>query len=343
MGKFKVGLSRDFLNADGALTFGADGIDYLNGFAHIEHRFFPEHLNPVDASQLAGLHAVISLTPRYTRQSLAQADELLVLARYGVGYDNVDVQACTDAGVALVITPTGVRKPVAYSILTLMLALAHNLPVKSKLIRERRWDDRTAYPGTAITGQTLGSIGLGNIAREMFRLTQPFDMRRIAYDPFLPADKAQELGVELVSLETLCRESDFLAVNCFLSKETYHLISDEALGRMKPNAYLINTARGGIVDEAALIRALQAGTIAGAGLDVFEQEPFVADSPLHHMDNVILTPHSLCWTDELYRGLWKETTESVVRFSRGQPTDNVVNKEVLRHPDFIRKLQAAAR
>lgn len=338
MNKFKVGLTRDFLDSEGSLALGDDGIDYLRQFDHIEHRFFDRHASPVEADQLQPFDAVIALTPRVTKDSLAAADRLLLIARWGVGYDSIDVQACTDADVALTITPGGVRKPVAYSILTLMLALAHNLRDKSRLIAEKRWDDRTLYPGRAITGRTLGSVGFGNIARELFRMTEGFEMTRIAFDPYADPAVANSAGVELVGLDELCERSDYLTVNCLLSKETFHLISDKQFGLMKPGAFVINTARGGIVDEQALIRALTERRIAGAGLDVFETEPAMGESPLHRMDNVIVTPHSLCWTEELYRGIWLEAAESVAAFSKGETTSNVVNKEVLRKPGFLKKL-----
>jgi phosphoglycerate dehydrogenase-like enzyme len=338
MNIFKVGLSRDFLNANGVNAFGEDGIRALEQLRHIQYGYFVEHSDPVRADQLSEWHAVISLTPKYTVESLKSSENLLVIARFGVGYDNVDVAACTNADVALTITPNGVRKPVAYSIVTYMLALAHQFPAKSRLVQEQRWGDRTLYPGKRITGQTLGSIGLGNIAREMFRMTEGFEMRKLAYDPYIDPKLAQSLGVELVSLESLFQQSDFIAVNCFLSKETYHLVSDSLFNVMKPTAYLINTARGGIIDEQALIKALQEGKLAGAGLDVFEEEPFVSDSPLKQMDNVILTPHSLCWTDELYQGIWHECVDTVAAFSQGLTTGNVVNKDVLTKPSFLDKL-----
>jgi len=338
MRTFKVGLSRDFINDEGVNSFGEEGVTALASQSHIEYGYFAEHRDPVGGDQIRDYNGIISLTPRFNADSLKEAADLLVLARFGVGYDNVDVEACTAADVALVITPGGVRKPVAYSILTHMLTLAHQFPAKSRLVAENRWNDRTLYPGKRITGQTLGSIGLGNIAKEMFRMTDAFEMRKLAYDPFVHADQARELGVELVSLETLFGQSDFIAVNCLLSKETYHLVSDNLLGLMKPSAYIINTARGGIIDEQALIRALQRGGLAGAGLDVFEEEPFLSDSPLKHMDNVILTPHSLCWTDELYQGIWAESVDSVVQFSRGLVPGGVVNKDVLMKPGFTEKM-----
>lgn len=337
---FRVAITADFLDSDGRNAFGAEGIDRLSAEPGMAYGYFARHTPVVSADQLEGCDAVISLTPAYTREVLLSASErLLAVVRFGVGYENVDVAACTDADAALIITSGGVRRPVAYSILTLLLALAHRLPAKDRLVREGRWAERTAFQGAGLTGKTLGSVGLGGIAREMFRLTGPFEMRPIAYDPYADPASAAELGVELVTLDRLCEESDYLTINCFLSPETRHLISERQLARMKPTAYLINTARGGIVDEAALIRALQDGTIAGAGLDVFEEEPFLSASPLKTMDNVILSPHSLCWTEELYRNLWTECADAVIGLAQGRVTGHVVNREVLDRPGFRRKLE----
>jgi phosphoglycerate dehydrogenase-like enzyme len=339
MKKFRVGMTRDFLNGEGRNAFGEEGVEELSSHPHIEYGYFGEHRDPVGADQLAGWNAVISLTPVYTADTFKRAQDLILIARFGVGYNNIDVAACTEADVALAISPNGVRKPVAYSILTLMLNLVHQFPDKSRLVKENRWNDRTLYPGKRITGKTIGSIGFGNIAREMFRMTEPFEMRRLAYDPYVDPKMAGEMNVQLVDLDTLFRESDFIAVNCQMTKDTYHLVSDRLLNLMKPTAYIINTARGGIIEEKALIRALEQKKIAGAGLDVFEEEPFVTDSPLKHMDNVILTPHSLCWTDEMYQEIWKENVQSALSFSRGSPEgNNIVNKEVLEKPGFLDKL-----
>ncbi|SDY01164.1 NAD(P)-dependent oxidoreductase [Paenibacillus sp. CF384] len=340
MATFQLGLTRDFLNSRGEPAFGTEGIERISRQNHIQPSYFDEHLNTVTAEQLQHYDGVISLTPRYTAEALsAAADRLIVIARYGVGYDMVDVQACTEADIAVTITPQGIRKPVAYAIMTHMLALAHRLPVKSRLIAEKRWQDRIDYPGYRITGQTLGSVGFGNIAKELFRMTRGFEMTSIAYDPYADPAVAASYGVELVDLQTLCESSDYLTINCFLSKETFHLISYDQLRAMKRSAFLINTARGGIVDEQALVSALQEGWISGAGLDVFEEEPFVSDSPLLHMDNVIVTPHSLCWTEEMVGGLWADTTNAIMDVASGSAPANVVNREVLARPGFIRKLE----
>src|SRR3712207_5416655 len=154
--------------------------------------------------------------------------------------------------------------------------------------------------GLGLTGKTLGVIGAGNIGREVFRLAAPFEMRHLAYDPWLPADQASSVGAELVDLEPLLRESDFVSVNCNLSPETHHLIDAAGLALMTPTGYLVNTARGPSGDQQALYDALRARQIGGAALDVFDPEPPDPSDPILQLDNVIVTPHAICWTDETF-------------------------------------------
>ena len=203
------------------------------------------------------------------------------------------------AGIGVTITPDGVRRPVAVSILTFVLALAGNLFVKDGLAREGAagFARRSDHMGVGLIGRTLGSIGLGNIGAEMFRMFAPLGMRFIAHDPYVSEADAAVLGITLVDLDRLFRGSDFLAVNLPLTPETEKLVDARRLAMMKPSAYLINTSRGPIVDPAALVAALSDGTIAGAGIDVFDPEPPSPDDPLLGLDNVIVTPHALCWTD----------------------------------------------
>jgi len=180
-----------------------------------------------------------------------------------------------------------------------------------------------------LVGRTLGSIGIGNIGAELFRLARPFDMRFIAHDPFADQKMAAELGIELVSLEDVFRRSDIVCVNCPLSKDTRHLVNAERLALMKPSSYFINTARGPIVDQAALTKALQERRIAGAGLDVLEQEPPDPGDPILKLDNVILAPHALCWTDQCFAGNGAADVKAVLDIQHGREPRVVVNKSVL--------------
>jgi phosphoglycerate dehydrogenase-like enzyme len=240
--------------------------------------------------------------------------------------------------VCVFITPNGVRRPVATAILTFLLALALRLRTKDALVRRGEWQRKQEFMGEMLTGKVLGSLGLGSIAREMFRLAAPLEMRHIAHDPYVTG----AAGVQLVDKQTLLREADVLCIACALTSETRHAIGAPELALMKPSAYLINAARGPIVDEAALIDALRAGRLRGAGLDVFEREPLPADSPLITMDNVLLAPHALGWTDELVLGNSLADVEGLVRLARGEAPDAVVNREVLERPGFRRKLAELA-
>jgi D-3-phosphoglycerate dehydrogenase len=263
-----------------------------------------------------------------TAATLAGADRLRVLARLGVGYDTVDVDACTKAGVLLTITPDGVRRPMASSAMAFVLALAHRMLQKDRNVRLGGWD-RLEQAGVGLTGRTLGLIGVGNVGRDVVALSEPFGMRRIAYDPYLGTAPP---GVELVPLETLMREADFAVILCPLTDETRRLVNAERLGLMKPTAFLVNVARGPIVDQAALTEALQERRIAGAALDVFEREPPEPDDPLLSLDNVILAPHAIGLTDEIFRGSGRSACRSVLAVARGRVPDYVVNRDALDHP-----------
>jgi phosphoglycerate dehydrogenase-like enzyme len=192
--------------------------------------------------------------------------------------------------------------------------------------------------GVGLVGRTLGSLGIGNIGAEMFRMARPFDMNFIAHDPYADKAVATELGIALVSIEELFRRADVLAVNCPLTPDTHHIVNAERLALMKPTAYLINTARGPIVDQKALTKVLQEKGIAGAGLDVFEQEPTDPDDPLFRLDNIIVAPHALCWTDQCFAGNGAADVRAVLDIMQGQVPRGVVNREVLERPGFRAKL-----
>jgi D-3-phosphoglycerate dehydrogenase len=287
--------------------------------------------------------ALLVLGPRVTAATLDGSQRLALIARFGVGYDTVDTTACTRNDILLTITPSGVRRPVAASAMTLLLALAHRLPEKDRLTREGRWGEKLNYMGTGTTGRTLGVIGLGNIGREVLKLAAPWDMRHVAFDPFLSPDAAKAAGAELLSLEALLEQSDFVCICCSLSPETHHLLNADRLARMKPTAYLINVARGPIVDQPALTRLLEERRIAGAGLDVFEREPIDVDDPLLKLDNVILAPHAICWTDELFRGIGESCCRSILDVAAGRVPKDVVNREAIERSGLREKLARFAR
>ncbi len=337
---FRVGFSADFLREDGAPAFPDIGLDLLASTPGVSFSFLREYNSEFTAVQLAGFDVLISLKPRVTAKSLEDNTRLCAIGRCGVGYDNVDLQACTERGIAVYITPRGVVRPVAESILLMVLALSHRLLQKDRMVRQGRWAESTGRLGREPRDRVVGTVGLGNIAAEAVRLLRVLDVRKfLAFDPFALPQRAAELGVELVTLEELLEQSDYVLVNCPLTPETRGLIGAKQFARMKPDAVLINTARGPIVDERALIAALQSATIAGAALDVFEREPLPADSPLTTMENVILTSHSIAWTEELFRDMGRIDCEGALAIYRGEVPRHVVNREVLSNPHFIRKLR----
>ncbi len=337
---FRVGITADFRSEAGGLL---DPVlaEQLAPLPAIEYEFMPELRPEVTPAQIQRYDAVISLALRFTADTLRGAERLVTIARWGVGYDMIDTQACTDNDVLLCITRDAVRRPVAEGIVTLLLALTKQLLTKDRLVRSGRWDAKTSYPGMGLRGRTLGTVGVGNIGGELARLLRPFDLRRIlAYDPYVSSAQAAEIGVERVELDTLLAESDFVCINCPLTKDTFHLIGERQIQRMQPSALLINTSRGPIIDQAVLTRKLQARQIAGAALDVFEQEPLAADDPLTQLDNVILSPHAIAWTDELMRDNGTGACANVLTILRGEVPAHTVNREVIDRPGFQAKLQA---
>ena len=336
---FRVGFSADFLRDDGALAFPDIGLALLDGVDGLDYEFIREYRPEYPREQLADYDVVISLKPRVTAQSLEGVSRLCAIGRCGVGYDNVDLKACTARGIAVYITPEGVVRPVAESIVLLILALSQRLLEKDRLVRQGRWAESTQPLGREPRDRVVGTIGLGNIAGEAIRLLRVLNVRRfLAFDPYAPPHRAAELGVEMVSLDQLLRESDYVLVNCPLTPETRGLLGSQQFTLMKSDAVVINTARGPIVNEAALIEALQTGRIAGAALDVFENEPLSADSPLTKIDNVILTSHSIAWTEELFRDMGRIDCEGALAVYRGEPPRHIVNPQVLENPLFLDKL-----
>jgi phosphoglycerate dehydrogenase-like enzyme len=336
---FRVGLSADFCDDHGQLIFPDIGLSVFAGVPRLLHEFLPGYQAEYSPSQLTDYDVLISLKPKVTAQSLRGITRLCAIGRCGVGYDNVDLDACTERGIAVYITPGGVVRPVAEAILLFVLALSHRLTIKDRMVRQGNWAESTRRLGREPRDRIVGTIGLGNIAAEAVRLLRTLDVARfVAFDPFATPTRAKELGVELVPLEALLRVSDFVLINCPLTPQTRGLISSAQLAQMKTDAVLINTARGPIVDEGALISALQSGQIAGAALDVFENEPLSPDSPLAKMDNVILSSHSIAWTEELFRDMGRIDCQGALAIYHGEVPKNVVNPEVLTRPLFLDKL-----
>jgi phosphoglycerate dehydrogenase-like enzyme len=283
--------------------------------------------------------AVIAFAYPFPRQAVSRLKRLCCIARWGVGFDSVDVEACTSADVMVALSPGAVRRPMAEGIVALIFALAKNIRPLDAQIRTGRWRENLKSHSICVRGRTLGSVGLGNIAGELFTMARGIGFGRLlSFDPYGSPQRAAELSVELVSLDTLLEQSDFLAVNAPLNAETRGLIGARELARMKRTAYLINTSRGPLVNEAALLEALRERRIAGAGLDVFEREPLPPGHPFYQLDNVILTPHSIGWTEELIRDLTYETCLSVRAVYEGRVPAHLANPRVADRPGLQAKL-----
>lgn len=325
--RFRVGLTRDLLDAGGEPSFGRGPLALLDGDPRIEWEFLPESVAEITPDIMARYDGLYVNSPRVGAAAVARADRrVCIVSRHGVGYDTVDVPALAAKGVAVTNTPVAVRRPVAVAALTFIFALAGKLIEKDRLTRAGRWHERTSHMGQGLTTRTLGVIGAGGIGRELLALARPFGWQMLAADPFVDAALVAALGAQSVSLERLLREADFVVATLLLNDQTRHLMDAARFAQMKPSAYFINLSRGPIADESALIAALQRGTIAGAGIDVFEQEPVAAGNPLLTLDNVLLTPHALCWTDECFDAIAREGFGCMVDFANGRSPQSLIMK-----------------
>ncbi len=256
---------------------------------------------------------IVRSASRVTREVVEAAPRLRVIGRAGIGVDNIDVEAATRRGIAVINTPGGNNVTTAEHAVSLLLALTRSIPQATASMKAGKWE-KGRFTGSEVSNKLLGIVGFGNIGRLVAERAQGLKMRVIASDPFLTEEKAQAMGVELVSLDALLRRADFVSIHTPLLPETRHLIDAEALAKVKPTARLVNCARGGIVDEAALVDALRAKRLAGAAIDVFEQEPVPRDHPLLGLDNVICTPHLGAATAEAQVAVSVAVAEQVVDF-----------------------------
>jgi D-3-phosphoglycerate dehydrogenase len=326
---FKVGMTRDLMRPDGSPAFSERAFDELGRNPAITWEWLPEDVTEITPDIAARYDGLMAGLPRVTAATINRQDcRLRIVARNGVGYDTCDVAALTAKGIVLTNTPIAVRRPVAVAALTMVFALAGRLLKKNEIVRQGRWNDRTSYMGQGLTTRTLGVIGAGSIGLELLELARPFFKRKITADPYADTARVTAAGASVVALDDLMREADFVVVACILNEQTRHLINDKRLRLMKPTAYLVNMARGPIVDEAALAKALAEGCILGAGLDVTEREPIEPTSPLLGMENVIITPHALCWTDECFYDIAATALRSITDVSLGVKPTHVVNPEV---------------
>lgn len=324
---FKVGLTRDFLTPEGILTYKDMGLDMLDETEELEYEFLEKWESPLQPATLQQYDAIISLAPAYTADSFKSVTRLKAICRFGVGYDMIDINACSKANVIVTITKGAVNYSVAEAIITWMLALSHKLIVKDKLVREGKWQERNQYTGSELRNRTLGVIGFGGIGSQLTQMLQAFKMNPpLVYDPYINKEKA--LGVKKVNLDTLLQQADFISVNCPLTPETKNLIGEKELALVKDSAFIINTARGGIINEHALLNALTNKKIAGYATDVFEHEPVIANHPFFNMDNVLLAPHCIAWTHELFREIGRMACTQVAQIAQKKIPDHILNTDI---------------
>jgi D-3-phosphoglycerate dehydrogenase len=284
--------------------------------------------------------AILTVGSKMTRSVMEQLPKCQVIVRYGIGYDTIDVNAATDNNILVVNIPDFCFEEVSNHAIAILLACAKKVVTLNNMVKQGRWMEAKAAqaPMVSIHGQTLGIAGCGNIGRTTARKAQCFGLKILGYDPYVDKSLAEEHGITLVSLPELLKGSDFISLHTALNKETWHIIGEKEFRQMKPTAYIINTARGSVIDEKALIKALREKRIAGAGLDVFEQEPIDPDNPLLKMDNVIVLPHSASYSDVAFKRLRTCVGQEAARVLSGRWPKNVVNKTVKPKIDLIKQV-----
>jgi D-3-phosphoglycerate dehydrogenase len=275
-----------------------------------------------------GAHGLLVRQAPIDRALIEALPDLKVIARYGIGVDNVDLEAATARGVVVANVLGYCVEEVSDQALALILACARKLVDHDKRVRAGEWDIGPKDPVFRITGKTFGLIGYGSIPRRLHEKLAGWRFRMLVHDPYVKPEAAKAAGVELVSLETLLKQSDYVSVHAPSNKETFHMIGERQLAMMKPTAVLVNTARGPVIDEAALARALAKGRPASAGLDVYEKEPLPADSALRKLPNVVLTDHAGWYSEESIQELQEETAKAAAAVLKGERPRSCVNPKV---------------
>lgn len=277
------------------------------------------------AEELAGCEGVLVRSAHVTAADMEKNPQLKVIAKHGMGLDSIDMDAATTRGIAVVNAPFANMNAVAEHIAMLILALSKRTVRMDKLTRQGGFAERNHYKTRELKGSTLGIIGLGKISRLLLRKMSGFDMNVIAYDPFVEKEEFEQLGVKMVSNQEVYQEADFVVVHTSLTPTTFHLVGKREFAMMKPTAYFINAARGAVVDEQAMIEALQDGKIAGAGLDVFEQEPPAENNPLFFMENVIVSPHNAALSDGAMLAMAMDSAQGIIDYLEGRTPKYLCN------------------
>lgn len=326
---YRLAVSTESLDADGEVIYGDIGLDRLTEagitwewLTADGHDYAPGQLADFDAIWILG-HAGIGAA------GLTDAPRLRHVARFGAGYDRIDLTACTERGILVTNAPHGVRTPMVHTVVTLLFALAHNLLPKDRLARTGDWSRNGQLRGRGVQNATIGVVGLGGIGAATVRTLTAMGLDVVAANRTPRPELAAELGVRQLELPSLLEVSDYVIITVAGGAGTRHLIGAAELAMMRPGSFLINVARGSVVDEQALVAALRSGHLAGAGLDVFDTEPLPSSSPLTSLDNVVLGPHSLCWTETYAQDTAAEARSCILAAAAGRRPDNVVNPDAL--------------
>ena len=312
------------------------GIDILSQVAQVDVK---TSLSPEELVQIIPDYDALMIRSgtRVTQAVIDAGKQLRIIGRAGVGVDNVDVPAATRRGILVVNSPEGNTVAAAEHAIAMMLALSRHIPDANQSVKSGKWD-RKSFTGVEVYKKTIGIVGLGKIGAHVAGIARSMGMRLLAYDPFLSSERAEQLGCQLVELDFLFREADYITLHLPKTPETFHLIDAIALEKMKPNVRIINCARGGIIDEAALAEALQQGRIGGAALDVYEEEP-LGESALRSLGkDLILTPHLGASTEEAQANVAIDVAEQIRDVILGLPARSAVNIPGLR-PDLMEKLR----
>lgn len=273
-------------------------------------------------------HLVLATRGIFTKKVLEKMKACLAIIRFGVGVENIDVKSATELGIVIANVPDFCIDEVSDTVAGLILVFNRKLFFMHQMVIVGHWDRRLGRPIHSLKNQILGLIGFGRIARCVATKMKSFGLNIITYDPYIRKSDTKKFSVKLASLNELLRQSDFISLHLPLTEETYHLIGKDQLRKMKPSAYLVNTSRGKIIDEVALYKALKEGWIAGAALDVLEQEPLDPKNPLLKLNNVIITPHFASYSEESFKELEEKVKNAALAVLKGRFPDYVVNSEV---------------
>ncbi|MET0932641.1 MAG: NAD(P)-dependent oxidoreductase [Mycetocola sp.] len=337
---YRVAVTADVVRPDGSSVHGDLGLDRLKERG-IDWSVLPEDAPVLPPEHFDDVDAVLAMGhTHFDAETVDRTPRLRHIARFGAGYETIDLDACTRAGVVVTNTPTAIKRTLSTAAVTMILGLMHHVVPKDRMVRESRWSERERFRGVGLEGRTLGIVGFGSVGADVALLMQNFDMTILGTNRSGKSAAAEELGVDLVSFAELLERSDVVLLTAALTPETTGMIDAAAIERMKPTAFLVNVGRGKLVDTDALRAALTSGRIAGAGLDVFDPEPLLPNDPILGMENVLLSPHALGWTDQFTDAVSTAVLDSIVAIAEGRMPESVLNPEVLTTEAYLRKVAA---